>query len=125
MASADEAKADVEARIEGGDFVERLAQRIGATAQASAVFGAPVERGSLTVIPVAKATWGVGGGTGEKAGQQGLGGGGGTSVIPVGYIEVRDTGAQFKPIRDPRILAMAGAAAVGLAALAARRGLRA
>ena len=119
MAEADDIKARVEAQVASGDFIQRLAERIGAVAQASAVFGAPVERDGLTVIPVAKATWGVGGGSGEKAGEQGLGGGGGGSVAPLGYIEVRDTGAEFKPIRDPRLFA-AGAAAMGVVVLAAR-----
>ena len=103
-----------------GAFIERLAERLGARAHVSAVFGEAVERGELTVIPVAKAAWGVGGGSGEKAGEHGLGGGGGMSLTPLGYIEVRGTGAVFKPIRDPLLLAGAGAAAMGLAALAAR-----
>ena len=116
----DDVEARVQARVDRGAFIERLAERFGQRAQASAVFGEPVERSGVTVIPVAKATWGVGGGSGEKAGEHGLGGGGGMSVAPLGYIEVRDTGAEFKPIRDPRLMAGAGAAAVGLAALAAR-----
>ena len=123
MASEDEVRAQVRARAQA-DFLERLAQRVGAAAQASAVFGAPVERDGLTVIPVAKATWGFGGGSGEKAGERGMGGGGGTAVAPIGYIEVRDAGAEFKPIRAPRLAAVAGAAAMGLAALVARAGLR-
>ena len=113
-------KARVQEQVVAGAFIERLAERIGAAVRASAVFGEPVEREGLTVIPVSRAMWGVGGGSGEKEGQQGLGGGGGGSVAPIGYIEVRDTGAEFKPIRDPRVFAAAGAAAAGLAALAAR-----
>ena len=124
MATADEVKAEIQEKAELGDFIARLAERVGATARASAVFGDPVERGSVTVIPVAKATWGAGGGSGEKAGEFGLGGGGGTSVAPMGYIEVRDGGAEFRPIRDPRLPAAVGAAAVGVAALVARRVLR-
>jgi uncharacterized spore protein YtfJ len=121
---ADDVKASVQAQVVKGEFIARLAERIGARAQASAVFGEPVERPGLTVIPVAKATWGVGGGSGEKAGDQGLGGGGGISVAPLGYIEVRDSGAEFKPIRDPRLTAGIGAAALGLAALVAREIVR-
>ena len=124
MAEEDEVKARVQAELVKGEFIARLAERIGARAQASAVFGEPVERGGLTVIPVAKATWGVGGGSGEKAGERGLGGGGGISVAPLGYIEMRDEGAVFKPIRDPRFVAGAGAAAAGLTALAVRAILR-
>jgi uncharacterized spore protein YtfJ len=71
------------------DLVQRVGERVGALATAKAVFGEPVERGAITVIPVARATWGFGGGSGGDASQQGAGGGGGGWVVPVGYIEVR------------------------------------
>jgi uncharacterized spore protein YtfJ len=120
MPSADDVKAEVRARIEAGEFVERLADRIGARVQASAVFGQPIERGDITVIPVAKATWGFGGGSGGESGKEGAGGGGGGFVSPLGYIEARDSGAEFKHIRDPRLLAAAVAAVAGAALLVAR-----
>ena len=41
-----------------------LADRLGKGARAAAVFGEPVERDGVTVIPVAKARWGLGGGVG-------------------------------------------------------------
>lgn len=119
MTSADDLKAEVRARVEAGEFVERLADRIGANMKASAVFGQPVERSGITVIPVAKATWGFGGGSGGEAGKEGAGGGGGGFVAPLGYIEVRESGARFRRIRDPRLLAAAAAAAIGVAGLAA------
>ncbi len=46
-------------------LVERLAERLGSTARATAVFGEPVECDGVTVIPVAKARWGFGGGDGQ------------------------------------------------------------
>ena len=45
-------------------LVERIAERVGVTVKTSTVFGEPVERDGLTVIPVAKARWGFGGGGG-------------------------------------------------------------
>jgi uncharacterized spore protein YtfJ len=103
------------------DLVQRIGERVGALATARAVFGDPVERGGVTVIPVARATWGFGGGSGGDSVQQGSGGGGGGWVVPIGYIEVRDDGARFKPIRDPRRTALLGAAAATAAALMLRR----
>ncbi len=120
VTDADELKAEVRARVEAGAFVERLGDRIGASMRASAVFGQPVERGGITVIPVAKATWGFGGGSGGEAGKEGTGGGGGGFVAPLGYIEVRESGAKFKRIRDPRLIAAVLVAAIGVAGLAAR-----
>jgi uncharacterized spore protein YtfJ len=115
MPGVDDVKAELQARIEAGDLVERLAERVGASVHASAVFGEPVERGGVTVIPVAKASWGFGGGSGSEAGKEGAGGGGGGIVSPLGYIEVRESGAEFKRIRDRRPVAVAGA--IGVAAL--------
>jgi uncharacterized spore protein YtfJ len=94
-------------------FVERLAKRLGLSASAKAVFGEPVERDGVTVIPVAKVRWGIGGGSGAgrkfKKGDvsgkgQGGGGGGGVHVAPLGYIEIKDGEAEYKPIRDPAAL---------------------
>jgi hypothetical protein len=42
------------ARGRGEDVVHRLAEKLGVHASAGAVFGQPVERDGITVIPVAK-----------------------------------------------------------------------
>jgi uncharacterized spore protein YtfJ len=83
-----------------GDFLDRMAERFGATANAATIFGAPIERDEITVIPVAKVAYGFGGGRGRSSsGGDGFGGGGGIRVSPVGYIEMRNGGAVYKPIR--------------------------
>ncbi|HSS75824.1 MAG TPA: hypothetical protein VLV54_03680 [Thermoanaerobaculia bacterium] len=41
----------------------RLAEKLGVTARAATVFGEAVERDGMTVIPVAKARRGLGGGS--------------------------------------------------------------
>jgi uncharacterized spore protein YtfJ len=46
-------------------FVERIAERVGAKANVRAVFGDPIERDGITVIPVARIRWGFGGGAGR------------------------------------------------------------
>jgi uncharacterized spore protein YtfJ len=117
----------VENRLE---LVEELLQRIGQTvgerANASTVFGQPVEREGITVIPVARARFGFGGGGGgsedapEGEGGSGGGGGGGALVSPVGYIEVRAGSAEFKRITGPLDF-LALVAAASLAVLALRR----
>lgn len=84
-------------------FLERLASRVGLQAGAQAVFGQPVERGELTVIPVAKLHWGFGGGSGQgpEGAGSGEGGGGGVVASPLGFIEIRPGGAVFRRIEDP------------------------
>jgi hypothetical protein len=91
----------------GHGFTENLAERVGATARASAAFGDAVEGQGVTVIPVARAKWGFGGGSGGRNGEQGAGGGGGTSVSPVGYIELRAGEARFRRIHKRSQIAAA------------------
>lgn len=81
---------------------ERVADSIGLHAGAGAVFGEPVERDQVTVIPVAQVIIGTGAGGGTSAeAEAGAGAGGGALTRPLGYIEVTDAGADFKPIRQP------------------------
>ena len=106
------------------DLLERVGQTVGERANVSTIFGEAVEREGVTVIPVAKARFGFGGGggSGSREGDEGSGGGGGggVAVSPIGYIEVRDRGAEFKRISTPTdILALAAAAS--LAALTVKR----
>ncbi|MGW0820304.1 spore germination protein GerW family protein [Streptomyces sp. NPDC002845] len=103
-----------------------------AVAIAAAVFGEPVTRDGITVIPVARI--GFGGGAGRETGAaktgDGGGGGGGAGAQPLGFIEIRDGTATYKPIRDPWtdiVLPLAGLLAGTLAprllrAALARRG---
>ena len=106
------------------ELLERIGETVGQRAQVSTIFGEPVQREAVTVIPVAKARFGFGGGGGSGARESdqgsGGGGGGGVAVSPVGYIELRVNGAEFKRISSARDLAMLVAAA-SLAALSLRR----
>lgn len=83
-------------------MVERLAEKFGISANTSRIYGEPVERDGVTVIPVSKAAYGFGGGAGIKAGEEGSGGGGGMSLTPIGYIEMKGGETRFRSIRDPK-----------------------
>ena len=98
-------------------LIERLAEMLGAKANVQAVFGEPIARGDVTVVPVARVRWGFGGGGGrseapETGPASGSGGGGGVSAEPVGYLEIGPSGAEFKPITSvmpsPGLLLAAG-----------------
>lgn len=108
-------------------LLRRIADRIGARAGATAVYGQPVSVDGVTVIPVARSRWGFGGGAGEGGDDEdsgsGAGGGGGAAASPVGYIEISDGVARFVPISDPAKywpLVVAG----GLVAWLVLRGLK-
>lgn len=103
------------------DFHERhmtmLSRAVMRGTGAGAVYGEPVERGGVTVIPVARTIWTFGGGSGGPPNSErgGAGGGGGGITMPVGYIRIRNGKASFRPIvgLGPMLLA---ASAVGFAA---------
>ena len=105
------------------ELLGRIGETVGGKADVATIFGEPVQREGVTVIPVAKARFGFGGGGGSgtrEGDQSGEGSGGGVAVGPVGYIEVRDGGAEFKRIRTPNDL-LALVAAGSLVALTIRR----
>lgn len=105
--TATTAQQQVERSVAGpaASLLERVAERLGGTASVSAVYGEPVDREGVTIIPVAKVSVGFGGGAGkgrkESETGEGGGGGGGAASTPLGYIEIKDGNAVFKPIRDP------------------------
>lgn len=110
----------------GDELLSSLAERIGARLAASTVFGAPVERDGVTVVPVAVARFGIGAGSGvdPSKGQQGEGGGGGGTVTPTGYIELKDGRSRFVPVVHPaRMLTLVlGAVVAGLLIMRPPRG---
>src|SRR5260221_14305579 len=89
-----------------GTFLERLANRVGINSKVSTVFEDPVERDGITVIPVARVSWGFGGGAGSRSNPglsqvgDGSGGGSGKMVYPVGYIVLKNDRATFYPTYD-------------------------
>ncbi|CAN5602352.1 hypothetical protein BH23CHL8_BH23CHL8_05370 [soil metagenome] len=109
-------------------LVEKLAERIGAHAGVSAVFGEPIVRDGRTVIPVARSLWGAGAGSGGSEDDgSGSGGGGGAMAQPVGYIEVADATSTYVPLtrpwQDARLI-LAWAVAIWLVSRAVNRIMR-
>ncbi|MGW3423340.1 spore germination protein GerW family protein [Streptomyces phaeochromogenes] len=86
-------------------LLERLAEKLGGRASVTTVYGEPVTRHGVTVIPVAKVGFGFGAGVGREAGAaktgEGGGGGGGAGAKPIGFIEIQEGFATYRPIRDP------------------------
>ncbi|HKP57909.1 MAG TPA: spore germination protein GerW family protein [Polyangiales bacterium] len=88
-------------------IAEQLAKTIGAQAHAETVFGKPITREQVTIIPVARAIGAFGAGAGSGGGAEGsearlgggfgTGGGGGFVVSAVGMIEITPDGARFQP----------------------------
>ncbi|WP_406263754.1 spore germination protein GerW family protein [Streptomyces sp. NBC_00191] len=97
--------ADMTAAHASVTLLERLADKLGGRASVTAVYGEPVTSEGVTVIPVAAVGFGFGGGAGREVGTaktgEGGGGGGGAGARPLGFIQIKDGTATYKPIRDP------------------------
>jgi uncharacterized spore protein YtfJ len=132
--AVDEARAAVPEPMD--KILDRLGERIGTQATVKAVFGEPTERGDVTVIPVARVRWGLGGGSGSgpMRGRRangdtgsGSGAGGGLMAAPMGYIEVRHGGATFVPLSSPYLnpaLVLAAGLSLGVVVRALARLIR-
>ncbi len=129
--SLDSAKDEARGHL-SDDLFDRVLSRLPASAKSEIIFGPPVERRDVTVIPVARIRYGFGFGRGGGSGPKGLGGGGeggggGGGVLgdPVGFIEVRGGKARFKPIatgfRLPGILVTLATVVACLTLLSASR----
>jgi uncharacterized spore protein YtfJ len=115
-------------------FLERLASQTSARVAATTIVGAPIERDGVTIVPVARASWGFGGGAGSggpdrRGSGEGTGGGGGASIRPVGYIEIKNGVSTFHPVFDPNtlltlVLVLGSAFAFGSMARALGRAVR-
>lgn len=83
------------------------------------VFGEPVERNGVVVVPAAAVRGGGGGGSGQEpgapGGPTGSGGGFGVSARPVGAYVIRGDRVEWQPALDVGRIALAG---LGVAALA-------
>jgi uncharacterized spore protein YtfJ len=109
--------------------VERLADKVGAAANITKIYGEPIDRDGTTIIPVAKVRYGFGGGGGVQKDQRGSGGGGGVLVTPYGYIEIKNGSSEFRRITGagmniPTILAGSIVGLIAIRALSMLFGMR-
>lgn len=98
---------------------DEILTRVGDQLSVRRVFGEPVERDGLVVIPVAVALGGGGGGSGPD--EQGSGGGLGGMVRGIGVYSIRDGQVRFIPAVDTTALAAMGVLLAGLVLRARHR----
>ena len=92
------------------EVLEKLYDKMENTATAAVAFAPSQRHNDLVVIPVANVGWRFGSGSGtrrqkeESQAQKGMGVGGTLSVSPVGFIEVKEGTAKFRPIFTPNAI---------------------
>ena len=100
------------------------------TLTVSRLFGEPVERGGVTVIPVAVVRGGGGGGRGEGSGPEGVGtgsgsgGGFGLAAKPAGVYVIEGHSVRWRPAVDVNRVVLGAQVVVIVALLALRSVLR-
>jgi len=82
-------------------IAKHIAETIGHSGDAKAVFGEPLKLATQVIVPVAAVSSHVGGGGGRSGIGSGGGGGFHLRVVPVGYIHERDGAVVFTPIDVP------------------------
>ncbi len=91
------------------EILKSIGERFQSSATVKNIYGEPISAGDRTVIPVARISYGFGGGGGSEGKQaaQGVGGGGGghMTAVPAGVVEITPTGTRFIPFLDWRKLA--------------------
>jgi uncharacterized spore protein YtfJ len=101
------------AGLSGDQLLAVLAERVGAHADARMVYGDPIERDGITIVPVATVRWGFGIGSGYRGAPMRTGGGGATAT-PTGYLEITGGRCRYVPLHagSRRSGALAAAAAM-------------
>jgi len=114
-----------------GDVLNNITERLHSTAQVKTIYGEPIVAEGKTIIPVAEVKYGFGGGGGQQGGaskldgrpggetaenqgetSNGMGGGGGISVRPLGVVEVSSNGTRYISFREGRKIALSVLAGV-------------
>jgi uncharacterized spore protein YtfJ len=115
-------------REEGSDDVDvqEILARATDAAQVGRVFGEPIERDGVVVIPAATVRGGAGGGSGRQddGSEQGSGGGIGLVARPAGVYVIRDGDVHWRPALDLNRVILGGQAVAAVALLVVRSLLR-
>lgn len=88
--------------------IAQLLSRVTEDLTTKRVFGEPIERDGVMVVPVASVRGGAGGGNGGPKGEEGTGGGGGVSARGLGVYVVKDGNVSWQPALDVTKLAIGG-----------------
>jgi len=100
----------------GMTTVEEVLQKTKDAVDIGQVFGEPVERGGVTIIPVASVIGGGGGGGGDLDDAAETGGGYGFHAQPVGVYVIKDGHVRFEPVVNVNKI-VTGSLVVGIIAV--------
>jgi uncharacterized spore protein YtfJ len=88
--------------------VQELLSKVTQDLNVKRVFGEPIERDGILVVPVAHVRGGAGGGGSTAPGNEGSGGGAGIDAKPAGVFVVKNGEVSWQPAVDVTRLAIGG-----------------
>ena len=100
--------------------VQEILARAQDTITVKRVYGEPIEKDGLTIIPAASVAGGGGGGSGADAGAEGGGVGFGIRARPVGAFVIKDGDVRWQPALDLNRIILMGQMVAIVALLTAR-----
>jgi uncharacterized spore protein YtfJ len=115
-------RGETEKKEDAMAVMDKVIEGVRDSATVRKVYGDPIEKEGMTIIPAAAVMGGGGGGEGEGPEQQGAGQGAGYGVRarPIGVYVVRNGDVEWKPSVDVTRLAVAGMALAAVIALTVR-----
>lgn len=109
------------------EFLDNVTKGWNDSFAARRVFGEPIEKGGMIIIPVAMIAGGAGGGSGpvpDHDDAESLGAGFGGIARPLGVYVVREDRVEWRPAIDATLLAVAGIALTAVIVRIVGRALR-
>lgn len=88
------------------NFIDTLLEKMKTTIKTDSIVGDPITVGDITILPVAKVTFGFGAGGEDLEKSKGFGGGsgGGATIMPIGFLVVKNGEVNLVPIREKETL---------------------
>lgn len=88
------------------NFIDTLLEKMKTTIKTESVVGDPIAVGDITILPIAKVTFGFGAGGEDLDKNKGFGGGsgGGATITPIGFLIVKNGEVNLVPVHEKETL---------------------
>lgn len=88
------------------NFIDTLLEKMKTTIKTESVVGDPITVGDITIVPIAKVTFGFGAGGEDLDKNKGFGGGsgGGATITPIGFLIVKNGEVSLVPVHEKETL---------------------
>lgn len=88
------------------NFIDTLLEKMKTTIKTDSVVGDPITVGDITILPIAKVTFGFGAGGEDLEKSKGFGGGsgGGATIMPIGFLVIKNGEVNLVPVREKETL---------------------